>query len=264
MEALPIALIAKIFDTLTLRDALHASFVSHGWRSVLNPYLRDTYNIYKYLSCFLDPKSVLRVFRRTGAVLSGSRGLAYFLPSHRVFTNSSDWDIFVPHPNYYNVHEELLSQGFIFVPRTKPQLTPEHFLVYTYYNAAKEKVQLVALTRERTLYDCLMDFHHSLVQNFISGWGAYSIQWESTFNRAGWMAKRLDPYPKYQEEEIQKYDRRGFRVVRWLDRHLVSQGEQNIFAVYWPMKQSVCGQTYLSFEELELELSIRQPPCVQE
>ena len=181
METLSESIIASIFNELSLRDALHASYVCSKWQFALMPYLSNTYNVHNYLSCFSNPESLLQVFRKSGAILSGSRALSYFLPAQRVYTQNSDWDIFVPYPHQQLVHEELLLQGFYSVKRTKESRKPELFQLSDYRNASKEKVQLVALTSKWNLFDCLMQFHISIVQNFISGWGCGSIHWTTTF-----------------------------------------------------------------------------------
>ena len=54
MERLPPILVKQIFDDLSIRDALHSSYVSHTWREVLMPYLYSTYNINYYLKDFPD------------------------------------------------------------------------------------------------------------------------------------------------------------------------------------------------------------------
>jgi hypothetical protein len=254
MESLPSSLVAQIFDELTLRDAHNASYVSRQWRATLIPYLREVYNVHQYLSCFPNPESLLQAFRRTGTILSGSKALSYFLPSHRKFTMSSDWDIFVPYPHENLIHKELSSQGFHLTERNKEQRNPEHFLVHDYFNSDGEKVQLVALTSNRNIFDCLMDFHESVVQNFISGWGCFSVHWQSTFDRKGWMAQRLDPYPKYQMDEIEKYDEMGIELVRWGERDAAAYQECNIYAVYLPAKMNGLDHAYITVEELKEEL----------
>jgi hypothetical protein len=254
MESLPFHLIAKIFDDLNLRDALHASHVSHGWNWILKPYLRETYSLTKFLSSFRDPGSLLQTFRRTGAILSGSRALSYFLPSHRQHTKSSDWDMFVPYPHQDVLREELLSQGCQPLIRTKPSLKPELFSVFDYRNMSNDKVQLIALTTQWNLYKCVTDFHMSVVQNFISGWGCFSIHWESTFAKRGWLAERLKSYPVYQEQVIQKMDAKGVNLVRWNERDSVKCPTESIFVVYLPRLRKSCSHAHISLEELENEL----------
>jgi len=254
MESLPIDLIVKIFDDLNLRDALHASHVSRRWNWILKPYLRETYGLTKFLSSFRDPGSLLQTFRHTGAILSGSRALSYFLPSHRQHTKSSDWDIFVPYPHQDVLREELLSQGCQPLIRTKPSRKPELFSVYDYQNMSNDKVQVIALTTQWNLYKCLTQFHMSVVQNFISGWGCFSIHWESTFAKRGWLAERLEPYPEYQETEIRKMDAKGINLVRWNERDSVKSPTESVFAVYLPRMRNSCSHAYISLEELENEL----------
>jgi len=199
---------------------------------------------------------MLTVFRITGTILSGSRALAYFLPSHRKFTKSSDWDIFVPFPHQQIVHDQLVSQGFLNVERIKPQPKPDRFLVYDYFNAANAKIQLVALKVHWSMYDNIMNFHKSTVQNIISGWGVYSIHWQETFNKSGWLAERLAKYPDYEKQQIKEAkDIGGFTLKEWANtdaRKLV----ENVFVAYYGRRADNEGDAvgYLSFEKLKGEL----------
>lgn len=254
MDTLSNALIANIFNHLNLRDALQASYVSRGWHSMLRPYLGSTYSLYRYLSCFRDPKSLLHAFQCSGAILSGSRALSYFLPSHRMHTETSDWDIFVPSPYQEFLHQELLSQGFQSVIRTKAPRKPELFCVFDYRNSANVKVQVVALTAQWSLYACLMDFHMSVVQNFISGWGCVSVYSESTFAKRGWLAARLNSFSEYQDEVIREMDVKGIKLVRWKEKESVKCPSDSVFVVYLPRARNGCGHAYISLEELEKEL----------
>ena len=262
MESLSESLISSIFNQLSLRDALHASYVCTKWQFALRPYLCNTYDIHKYLSCFANPESLLRVFRTSGAILSGSQALSYFLPAQRVYTQNSDWDIFVPYPHQQLLHEELLLQGFHPVERTKKPRKPGLFQLFDYRNASKEKVQLVALTSKWNLFDCLMQFHISIVQNFISGWGCGCIHWASTLSGKGWMAKRLDPTPgcseqelreldEYKKGEIRKYGDRGIRLVTWGERDVEERSSDFVFVVYFAGKGKESSHAYVPLEELK-------------
>ena len=80
------------------------------------------------------------------------------------------------------------------------------------------------------------------------------------------MAKRLDPFPEYQEEEIRKYRGRGFRVVRWADRDLVDWKHGKVFAVYLsvPVRPYQSTHAYISFEELEVEFQLREDLSIKD
>jgi hypothetical protein len=256
METLSGSLVSAIFDECSLRDALHASYTSRVWRKILIPYLINTYNLQKYLSPFHDSKSLLKVFRETGAILSGGRALAYFLPRLRRFSDASqDWDIFVPFPNYELVHKEIVSQqGFYEVERTKKQPYEKRFLVHDYLNDENIKVQVVALTPEWSMYDCIMDFHVSVVQNGITGWGCFMLNWEYTFADRGWLAERLSVYPEYQEKARMKYANQGISIVpwtEWKDKNLLAR---KVFVVLW--KQGRMGEDTISLTEWKALLSV--------
>ena len=260
METLPIILLTRVFHQLTIRDAINASYVSRTLHTTLAPYLLDTYNVPKYLSSsFSNPAGLLNTFRRSGAVLSGSRALAYVIPSIRSHTATSDWDIYVPYPHQLLVHDELVRQGFNAVERTK-QARPHEFWVFDYYNGG-EKVQLVALVQGHSLFDCFIDFHASIVQNFISGWGCYCMHWKTTFDGWGWIANRLDAFPKYRIELVAKEAARGMRLVPWKDRDLEECTQVKVFAVKFPGSGVLCGvQEDMTLNEFqsELQLSERQ------
>jgi hypothetical protein len=247
-ENLSYPVIKKVLDELCLKDALHASVICQSWRKILLEYLFETYNPVRYLSdIFPEPKSMLNTFRKTGAILSGSRGLAYFLPSLRHRIVDSDWDIFVPSANEELLHLELQVQSFKIIPREKPQPQPARFTVYNYLNYEKQKVQLVVL-KECSFYECLINFHMSIVMNCITGRGAYSKFWKSTFEGRGWTAERLDGHPEYRNEQIEKYAKKGIRLVQWAER---DELEYDVFAVYWNEAMGKC----LTDEEFQVELA---------
>jgi hypothetical protein len=97
-----------------------------------------------------------------------------------------------------------------------------------------------------------MDFHNSLVQNFICGWGCCSIHWESSFEKRGWMAQRLDSYPEYQDELVRKWREKGFKLVPWKDRESCNWKSGSVYVMYLP--GSGCGQAYISKNDLENEM----------
>ena len=244
-------IVAEVLDYLTLRDAIQASYVNKASRRIVLKYLSERYNLSQYLSVFKDPKSLLATFRRTGAILSGSRALAYFLPSIRPFTESSDWDIYVSFPHQETLHKELGKQAFLPIPRSKAQPKPSEFKVYNFRNdCGNVKVQLVVLEPGRSLYQCMMGFHLSIVQNCISGWGCYSMYWGSTLERRGWMAERLDGFPEYQTEMVEKYGVRGIRLVPWAERERTNGV---VYAVSWGRRMGDL-ERYITFGEFKKEL----------
>ena len=173
MDTIPSSLISMIFDNLSLRDCLYTSYVSHSWNKSVRSYLRERYSLSRYLSCFPHPKDLLEVFRKTKTVLAGSRAMSFFLPSQRIYTANSDWDVFAPYPHQQIMHDQLLAQGFFNIERIKQSHHPDRFKVYDFINANGDKVQLIALTQEWNLFECIMNFHKSTVQNFIAGSGAF-------------------------------------------------------------------------------------------
>jgi hypothetical protein len=140
------------------------------------------------------------------------------------------------------------------IPREKEQRRPDRFNVHDYWNCSKVKVQVVALTATWNIYQCLMDFHMSVVQNFITGWGCYSVHWESTFEKRGWLARRLEGFPEYEVEEINKKRAMGIELVPWKERDLEKSRKDSIFVVYWPVSGKDCGHKYISRKELESDL----------
>ena len=256
METLSGSLVRAIFNECSLRDVLNASYTCRAWRRILLPYLRDTYSLRKYLYPFHDSKSLLKVFRETGALLSGGRALAYFLPKLRRFSNASqDWDIFVPFPYFQIVHKEILSQGFYEVERTKGQPNEERFLVHDYLNVENAKVQVVALTAERSMCDCIMDFHMSVVQNAITGWGCFILNWEYTFANRGWLAERLSGYPEYQMTAQMKYANYGISIMSWADWEDKNLEARKVFVVRWKPDTNDDGEGTMSLTDWKALLS---------
>jgi hypothetical protein len=205
------------------------------------------------MSPFRDVRSLIRVFYSTGAILSGGRALSYIIPRLRQFSHTSqDWDIFIPFPQYDVVHDEILSQGFNKVERTKEQPNESKFIVHDYHNHENVKVQLVALTAEWSLYHCIMDFHTSVVQNAITGWGCFNLNWESTFSERGWFAERLAEYSAFRTKEEKKYAQKGITIVPWTDWDDKDLGKRKAFAVRWShMAGTGVVQSDVSLAELK-------------
>jgi len=122
MENLPPILIEQIFDELSIREAIHASYVSRQWRTLLSPYLYSTFSVNRLLSDFENPSSLLKMLRYTRSILCGQKLIGYFLPSCRSNDYSYPWDLHIPVRYEDIVHEELLEQGFVPCPRELSEL----------------------------------------------------------------------------------------------------------------------------------------------
>ena len=255
METLAAIPFDLVFDQLSLREALQASYVSHSWHTLLLPYLQSRYCISRYLDCFPDSKSALKIMRETNTVLSGSRALAYFVPSIRRHVQSSDWDFYVPESNRELVHQELLSQGYSLI---KEKAATEQFTVVNYHNETGTKLQLVCLKPFWTFPACLKNFHSSIVQNVISGFGCYSVYWKTTFNMEGWFGEKMErvDYEEYRAAQAQKFAERGFRMVRWPDRNAEAGQGRHIFAAYWRRKGNSDIMEDLYRDEFEMDLTV--------
>jgi hypothetical protein len=258
METLPEIPLELVFDHLSLRDALHASYVSRTWHELLLPYLRRRYNVNDYLTCFEDPASMIKVMRATNTILSGSRALAYFLPSIRRHVQSSDWDFYVTEQDREIVHREFVLQGYFLVRRKKSEGILYPFTLLEYRNIDGETLQLVALHANITAFHILKDFHMSIVQNCISGFGCYSIFWGTTFRKEGWFAKRLDDFKEYREKLAQKQAARGFDMIEYMWRNHEVSDSENVFAVYWKGHGFASTVAYLSYDELKMDLEARE------
>ena len=99
----------------------------------------------------------------------------------------------------------------------------------------------------------------SIVQNFISGFGCYSLFWESTFNKEGWFAKRMDDFKEYREGLAQKQAARGFQMIEWQWRDLKKSDREDILAVYWGGHGFDSTMAYVSYDELKTDLGAREP-----
>ena len=152
------------------------------------------------------------------------------------------------------LHSELIRRGFRNVERTK-QDRPSEFWVYDYMDNEGRKVQLVALAEGRAVFDCLMGFHHSVVQNIISGWGCYSMHWKSTFAGWGWMDLRMeDPkFPESKERLVAKWAARAMTLVSWKERDMDECTQPSIFAIYF-FGGKVRAEAELPLGELQNEL----------
>jgi hypothetical protein len=251
MEKLSDKLVAKIFDAgLSLRDAVHASYVSHAWNTKITPYLRKTYNLNSYLTpSFPDPAALLLTFRKTGAILSGSRAYCYFLPAERVFTAESDWDIYVPYPNFQLVKSELERQGFNSVPRTKRPKHPDLFLVHDFFSPASVKVQVNELTAKWSLHACIRNFHVTVVRNFISGRGCFSMRWGPTFDKKGHFAKRIKA-SEWRDKELRKWRERGVLLRMFKSRKKVLGDSNSGLVVWWGGEGKEQILEHMPFEQI--------------
>ena len=258
MDSLPEIPLELVFDLLSLRDALHASYVSRAWHELLLPYLRHIYNVNDYLACFEDPASMIKVMRATNTILSGSRALAYFLPSIRRHVQSSDWDFYVNEQDSAIVQREFVLQGYLLVRRKESDGKLNPFTLLEYRNIDGETLQLVALHANMTAFLILKGFHMSIVQNCISGFGCYSMFWETTFRKEGWFNKRLDDFKEYREGLAQKQAARGFDMIEYMWRNHEVSDSENVFAVYWKGHGFASTVAYLSYDELKMDLEARE------
>jgi F-box domain len=233
MEKLPDKLVAKIFDSLSLRDTIHVSYVSRLWNTKIKPYLRKTYNLNSYLEqTFPNPTALLKVFRESGAILSGSRAYSYFLPAERMFTAESDWDVYVSYPNFEFLKAELECQGFNYVPRTKPSHYPDLFRVHNFFSPIGVKVQVNELTEKWSLHACIKNFHVTVVQNFISGRGCCSVRWGPTFDKMGYFARRIGA-SEWRNKEMRKWSKRGVLLKIFKGRKKVLGDSNSALVVWW-------------------------------
>ena len=76
------------------------------------------------------------------------------------------------------------------------------------------------------------------------------MYWVSTLERRGWMAERLDGFPEYQTEMVEKYGVRGIRLVPWAE----GEGTDGVvYAVSWGRRMGDI-ERYITFGEFEKEL----------
>jgi hypothetical protein len=94
----------------------------------------------------------------------------------------------------------------------------------------------------------------SIVQNFISGWGCYSVYWKTTFAKVGWLAERLHSYLEYQEELMREMEVKGVKLVRWEERESLDFHSDKVFVVYFPFIRDRYRHGYISLEEMKTGL----------
>jgi len=225
MERLPPILIEQIFDELSIRDALHASYVSRLWNAILRPYLYSTYNINNYLKDFLpDPAPFLRVLRQTNGILCGPKALAYFLPSLRVKT--SDWELRISGRYRGLVHEQLeRQQSFRLVTRNRDDLKAtvvglKDDYIFEGPNGKEVKLVMVAFGQDSSWFKptrSLRIWSNSTAKmNWISGWGAVCPYWDKTFEKSACLLTESKFDPQLEEEE---HIANGIRVLGSEDRY---------------------------------------------
>jgi hypothetical protein len=257
LDELPSVPFQIVLDQFSIREYIHCSWVSKGWNALFAPELRSKFNLKQFLTCLKNPASMMNVLRNTNSFLSGSRAVAYAVPSIRKHIQKSDWDFYCPFHQRETLHNEILSQGYLPDGSNEESVEPVYrFEVSDYRNTHGHKIQLVALHPEWGAFNCVYDFNTSVVQNLITGYGFYSLRWEATFNRTGWFSCRLAPYEEYREKLRWKWGARGVTVLDWEDRDMKVSAKQEVFSVYFQEAGDVEILQYLNFDSLKADLGL--------
>ncbi|KAH8092522.1 hypothetical protein BXZ70DRAFT_898119 [Cristinia sonorae] len=235
----------SIFDNLTPLEFLRFARTCRLAQSVVQGFIKRTFQINRILSRFFDDPVAFRSLQaRTGTLISGSVALQFL---DRTFYPESDLDIYIPPQFDREVLLWLTKNGYQFVPTKDQPATldeaiklgrdlgfvsgmvddPEGYslrpiqAVYTFRkfslsaDGSKTRVQcIVAVSAPLEV----VSFHSTCVMNVISYEKAYCIYPRATLHEHCSLNNELYSSPT-RPEALQKYTTRGFKFCRSL-RHI--------------------------------------------
>lgn len=226
-DYVPLQKVNHVLDVLSPQLSTSEKRSVYDFRASLPRYFKQLTN---------NPGELLRCMYKYGVVLSGSRATEYFSPG--ISTVGSDWDFYIPNDSdiILGFMHCLLNAGVAWdVPEPfvkensrypEAQVTTITGKVLT--NTGTKVVQLIrpAVDGARAI-DCLMGFHSSIVQCYISGTHAVcmysdltsnykSVQW--LYNDGVWATGIRDATFWANEDDAldpQKYVRRGITYITY-------------------------------------------------
>lgn len=213
-------------------------------------------NIVKYFeTLFNDPIDLINAMHSSDSILSGSRALDFFVPG--MTDDDSDWDFYV----YENTDKrdimvkclerqgvEWNSIGWVSgysknndVSTTTPRILWSSNVKELEYrtmngqinrNDKKTNVQLIWMI-DRSPFSCLLEYHSSIVQCFITSMYAVCMYGRETMNKEAYHWKGNYSTIDGESDIIIKYKRRGIKYIAnpHLNRHLRYVGDNNCIII---------------------------------
>lgn len=230
---LPPELIQTIVEKASLKDSINITYALGYVLTVETKHkiIASRYDVKRYLRELTDdPTSLLLAMLYTKTVLSGSRGSSYFEPA--LVSSSSDWD-------FFTCLSPVSILGFMLYLRTIGVIWTEKTHDYTDSRSTIEydnDLEVVRGTIERrgkihnvsiifnivyyvTASRCIIEFHSSAVQCFISGFAAVSLYSGPTSHgkslRWGKIAQNDMLFDEYNQKAVDKYVTRGIEYITY-------------------------------------------------
>jgi hypothetical protein len=213
-----------------IRNHAIPQLIADGNIDVNSGVLRDKDNSTRRDPTFLNelvekPHELLMMMHDCEVLLSGSRATTFFWPGFD--SSTSDWDFYVhPHLTHWlRFAVYLTSIGVKWDISEIAHKEPEIYRATVLNgkidrNGREQCVQLISHGSElvyQSNIQSILAFHSSIVQNFISGFGAISMYGSLT---AGGLSRSWEPKEWFDslicdahQEAIDKYVRRGVRYV---------------------------------------------------
>lgn len=164
-----------------------------------------------------DPGELLRSMLMCGVLLSGSRAAEYFCPGACLST--SDWDFFGDtHSTRGDFMDRTSKLGMRWDrhPDNNSLYPPSsRFNGSVVHRGTTHAVQLVIF--DKSAFDGVIQFHSSIVQCFISGFGAACMYKELTARSRSltWVTESDYADPMTPRRCREKYAERGVKYVSW-------------------------------------------------
>ncbi|TFK26737.1 hypothetical protein FA15DRAFT_636806 [Coprinopsis marcescibilis] len=226
--------IAPIYDIilsgLEPGDSVRLARTCKTAREAVNDFFSRGYNIDKLLLRFFpDPNLFRRLQARTATLISGSSALQFL---DRVFYPDSDLDLYTPRRGAREVGKWILSQGYSYCSTEQsPDFSesvddlledeiPDDYVRGTSYKTTgiagvyefrKGPLVVQLIAARRSPFHAITCFHSTVVMNFITYEGAYSLYPRATFDDR--IAASNAAITDKELRCLSKYRARGWAIV---------------------------------------------------
>ncbi|THH30568.1 hypothetical protein EUX98_g3641 [Antrodiella citrinella] len=221
---------ALLFNACTPGTLCSIRRLCKKYRPFLERFFNTKFNIHnRLLRFFTSPDAFHAMQLDTLTLISGSFALQFFAG---ILYPDSDLDLYVEHLFAQQVVDFLLTDGYRFQP-TAAQLglqetlkvtqfaSPEPYRtsdiegiggVLTFKKDNGQTVQLIVTCQGKTAIEVILNFHSTVVMNFIAWDLACSLYPAATFERNMSLACRVTP-ESHPIDSLMKYRHRGWNVI---------------------------------------------------
>lgn len=219
-KRVPLEVVEEIAELAPLEDMIGLVTMFPAFR---HSRVRERrFDIKRYLSrLFPDPDKFIQIMLLTNSCVSGSRALEFFLPG--MAEKESDWDIYCCGDN---VSLTVLLGWMVDngLKLDRPQADRQEYYGHACVSVLNgvvgegseaKKVQVIASDNQDPV-TAVLNFHSSIVQCFISGWGAVSVMSELTRKRQSVRWSGCGSNAEAMDRAISKYKSRGVEYVEMI------------------------------------------------